>query len=63
MTQAGVTGEGYALFPAGRDTLILFLALLYSFASPQPQLSTPILKDYLLPLPTPPGTAVFRVAE
>jgi hypothetical protein len=35
----------------------------YSFASPQPQLSDFILKDYLFPLPLPDGTGVFKVTS
>ena len=57
------SGEGYLLFPAGTKTLFYFLALLYSFASPQPQLSDFILKDYLFPLPLPDGTGVFKVTS
>ena len=55
------SGEGYLLFPTGEDTLILFLALLYSFAFPQPQISGPILKDYLLPINIPPGMTLLGV--
>lgn len=44
------SGERYVLFQTGRDTLILFLGLLYSFICPQPMLSEPILRQYLLPL-------------
>ncbi len=47
------SGEGYILFPTGNDTLVLFLILLYSFASPQPQVGKSILENYLFPMEIP----------
>lgn len=46
------SGEGYILFHEGTNTLIIFLVLLYSFASSIPHVGAPILKDYLLPITT-----------
>lgn len=44
------SGEAYMLFRSGNDTLIVFLALLYSFMPPRTQLSDFLLKDYLFPI-------------
>lgn len=56
-----VAGEGYLSCPMAIDTLILFLSLLYSFISPQPQTCEPILKKYLFPLEIPAGMELFAV--
>ncbi len=56
-------GEGYLIIPAGRDTLILLLALVISFAAPKPQLSEPILRDYLFPIGLPRGAQVLAATS
>ena len=53
------SGECYALFPAGDETLILFLALLYTCNTPKIIISDPILKKYLLPFHTPKGSEIY----
>ncbi|HJS82739.1 MAG TPA: hypothetical protein VJ742_07885, partial [Nitrososphaera sp.] len=57
------SGEGYILFPSGTKTLFYFLAFLYSFIPPQPQLSDMMLKDYLFPLELPDSTEVFKITS
>jgi hypothetical protein len=38
------------VFHSGDDTIIYFLAILFSFISPRTQLNDFLLKDYLLPI-------------
>jgi len=47
------SGEKYLIFHSRDETLICFLALLFSYASPQPQLSPMILRDYIFPIKLP----------
>ena len=47
------SGEHYLILQTGPETLITFLALLYSFAPPRPQLGDMILKEYLFPIDIP----------
>lgn len=58
-----VSGEGYLLFPTRKETLILFLTLLHTFVTPQPQASGLILRDYLFPMNIPPGMKLIKVDE
>lgn len=44
------SGEAYLLFDTGTDTLIIFLALLFSFRFPIVQPTGLILKNYILPI-------------
>ena len=44
------SGEAYMVFHSGDDTIIYFLAILFSFILPRTQLNDFLLKDYLLPI-------------
>jgi hypothetical protein len=56
------SGEAYLTVPLGADAIILFLSLLYGFIFPRPLLSTPILRELLLPISIPPGMELFEAS-
>lgn len=53
------SGDAYWLMPSKSDTLLAFLSLLYHFVFPQPIISEPILRKYLMPIIIPPGSGLL----